>query len=401
MSSTAPTQIRQHLRAALMALAGVVLLLSVAMLSFQRIGDRHMSQLIVTPLKAKDQGERIQREAFLRDDVLPVVGSSELTLEVNNRAVDVFLSKPTGFQVCPIGRAGNTSLMMAHKIAALGDRIRGRKIALIFSASWFFRVGVPDDSYAGNFSPLQVLRLLQNEGLEDGLRRRFLSRLKDYPETLDLRPALGFYVRNAEAGGAWPAIQRAAIRPLIEVQRAKLSLEDLFATAGAVIRLPDLRNSPTMALQDMEWDRKINQMEDDEAKEAAADPNTNVAPLLLDNGVYDGPFLAEMNASIEWDDFGLLLDTLKSFGATAYLISVPLTGTGYDRRGVSRAARDKFYHRFESLCAEHGYQANTFSDHDRDDGFTIPKSSHFTPKGWLYVDRALDDFYHDRPNRKG
>lgn len=398
MSSPTVKPSRPHLRAFLLAMTVLLLLLPLVSLGFQRMSDAHMRELIVMPIKAKDQGERIQHEAFLRDDVLPVIGSSELTLDVENRASDVFLHKPTGFQVCPIGRAGNSCLLMAEKVAALGERMRGKKMALIFSSSWFYRATVPADSYAGNFSPLQVMRLLQNGGIDAGLRKRFLARMLEFPDTFDSRPLLGAYIRNTANNGIWPALKCAAMRPLLEIQKTKLTWEDLFATSSVEItlRLPECVEKP-VGSQAMEWDRKIAELEAKDAAVAAADPEQSVLRRVIDHGENDNDFLAELHASKEWDDFQLVLDTLKLFGAKACFISVPLSGTGFDRKGVSRAARDVFYRRFESVCADHGYQAQTFSDHDLDDGFTIPRSSHFTPKGWLYVDRVLDDFYHDRP----
>ncbi|MEI6536754.1 MAG: D-alanyl-lipoteichoic acid biosynthesis protein DltD, partial [Verrucomicrobiaceae bacterium] len=344
--------------------------------------------------KLKDQGEWLQREVFLHDDVLPVYGSSELTLDVKNRANEIFRYQPTGFQISPVGGPGDTSIMMAEKLAALGERIRDKKIVLIFSSSWFFRKSVPDDSYAGNFSPLQAVRLLENEALDAGLRKRFLARMLEFPDTLNERPVLGIYVRSSAKEGAWSGLKRAVIQPLLEAQKAKLSWEDFFATANEALNLRTIKGSWSPEPQDMDWDKRITQME---AQEAAANRDNIIPKRLQENGAHDGEFLADIDASREWEDFRLLLDTLNFFGARAVLISVPIGGTGYDRRGVSRVARDGFYHRFESLCAKHGYRAVTFSDHDLDDGFTIPRSSHFTPKGWLYVDRVLDDFYHDRP----
>lgn len=192
-------------------------------------------------------------------------------------------------------------------------------------------------------------------------------------------------------------MKRAVVRPLMEAQRAKFSLEDLFATANVAMSSPKQEIGENPEPQTMNWDKMIAQMEVAEVAEAAADPDRPVLNRLKEKGAHDDEFMAEMNTSRELDDFRLLLDTLKSFGAKAVLISVPIAGTVYDRHGVSGLALDQFYRRFEALSAEHGFQAVTFSDHDKDDGFTIPKSSHFTPKGWLYVDRVLDDFYHGRP----
>lgn len=385
---------RPHLRAFLLALIGIAMFFLVTTLLFQSIGDRRMRELMVMPYKGKDQGERVQRAAFLHDDVIPVFGSSELTLDVKYRATDVFRNMPTGFQVCPIGRAGNTSILMAEKLAALGERIRGRKVALIFSSSWFLRTGVPADSYAGNFSPLQALRMVRNENLDADLRKSFLARMQEFPATLNQRPLLGTYIRNSGSEGAFCRLKCMVARPLIEVQKAKLIWEDIYATTSEPIINQHGEDRLPSDPKTMDWDRLIAQAE---LEAVPQDANAPLQPRLMQAGTHDDEFLTDMHASKEWDDFKLLLDTLKAFGANALLISVPLTGEGWNQRGVSGRARDGYYHRFESECSEHGYQAVTFADHDMDEGFTISRSSHFTPKGWLYVDRVLDDFYHDRP----
>lgn len=383
-----------HLRAFLLALGGFMLLMVISRPVFESIGKTRLRELMSMPIKLKDQGEWLQREALLHDDVLPIYGSSELTLDVKNRANDIFRHMPTGFQVSPVGGPGNTSLLMAEKLAAMGERIRGRKIAVILSSSWFFRPSVPDDSYAGNFSPLHAIRLLQDESPDSGLRGRFLTRMLEFPETLEKIPALGVYARGAEEAGWCSALMRMIHKPLIESEKTKLTWEDFFSTANEAACIRRSQGDWTPVPQSLDWDSMIAQME---AEEAAASPDMPDRNFVSKDGAHDGEFLAEMRQSKEWGDFMLLLDTLKSFGAKPVLISVPIAGTGHDRHGVSRTARNAFYHQFESLCMKYGFPAVTFSDHDMDDGFTIPRSSHFTPKGWLYVDRVLDDFYHDRP----
>ena len=38
----------------------------------------------------------------------------------------------------------------------------------------------------------------------------------------------------------------------------------------------------------------------------------------------------------------------------------------------------------------------TFEGHDLDEDFLAGHHDHLTDKGWLYFDKAIDDFYHDR-----
>jgi len=40
-----------------------------------------------------------------------------------------------------------------------------------------------------------------------------------------------------------------------------------------------------------------------------------------------------------------------------------------------------------------------FADHDGDPLFVLNARGHLMPKGWVYYDLALDQFFHDQPLR--
>jgi D-alanine transfer protein len=83
----------------------------------------------------KNQGLAFQRAAARAPDILLLYGSSELSDPVLNRASDFFSREPSGFQVCPVGRAGTTSLIILQKLGALGSELRDRKVAILLSPS--------------------------------------------------------------------------------------------------------------------------------------------------------------------------------------------------------------------------------------------------------------------------
>jgi poly-D-alanine transfer protein DltD len=100
----------------------------------------------------KNQGLALQRAAARAPDILLLYGSSELIDPIPNRASDFFSREPSGFQVCPVGKAGTTSLIILQKVGALGSKLRGRKVAISLSPSSFFTPAVSPYAYAGNFS---------------------------------------------------------------------------------------------------------------------------------------------------------------------------------------------------------------------------------------------------------
>src|ERR1700752_925087 len=85
----------------------------------------------------KNQGLALQRAAARAPDIMLFYGSSELIDPIPNRASDFFSSEPSGFQVCPIGKAGTTSLTILQKLGALGSKLRGCKIWTSLSSSSF------------------------------------------------------------------------------------------------------------------------------------------------------------------------------------------------------------------------------------------------------------------------
>jgi len=46
------------------------------------------------------------------------------------------------------------------------------------------------------------------------------------------------------------------------------------------------------------------------------------------------------------------------------------------------------------LAQRYHFPLLQFEDHDADPDFLIAHREHPTPKGWMYYDRALDDFFH-------
>ena len=103
---------------------------------------------------------------------------------VPNRASDFFSSAPSGFQVCPVGKAGTTSLIILQKLAALGSELRGRKVVISLSPSSFFTPAVNPDAYAANFSLPAANGILFSDVLDLHLKTEIAKRMLQFPDTL-------------------------------------------------------------------------------------------------------------------------------------------------------------------------------------------------------------------------
>jgi len=111
----------------------------------------------------------------------------------------------------------------------------------------------------------------------------------------------------------------------------------------------------------------------------------------------DARFRRGMQRAREWADFELLLRTLRELGAKPLVLSMPIGGTYYDYLNVSQQARDDYYAKIRQLSSAYGAQVRDFADHDRDNTFVLNARGHLLPKGWIYYNQALDNFYHGQP----
>jgi hypothetical protein len=63
-------------------------------------------------------------------------------------------------------------------------------------------------------------------------------------------------------------------------------------------------------------------------------------------------------------------------------------------RGVSRSTREIYYDKLRELARRYHFPLVESEDHDADPTFLIAHREHPTPKGWMYYDKALDNFFH-------
>src|SRR6266566_1940622 len=173
-----------HLSSALIACA-----LTAALLSGSRLLAMYLEQRTIHATAPKDffiknQGLAFERAAARAPDILLLYGSSELSDPIPNRASDFFSSEPSGFQVCPVGKAGTTSLIILQKLGALGSELRDRKVVIWVSPSWFFTPAVSPYYYAGNFSLPAASGILFDDALDWNLKTEIVKRMSQFPDTL-------------------------------------------------------------------------------------------------------------------------------------------------------------------------------------------------------------------------
>jgi D-alanine transfer protein len=103
-----------------------------------------------------------------------------------------------------------------------------------------------------------------------------------------------------------------------------------------------------------------------------------------------------LSNSKEWEDFELLLSVLQETGAQPLILARPLNGVMWTALGASLPSRQVFYVRLQATVQPYGFPLVNFYDQDTNRLFSVDIYSHTSRLGWVYVDQALDSFYHGK-----
>ena len=380
-----------QLTAALIAL-GITAVISCVGVLAGRYLDRHYIHILAPiPFPHKDEGIALQKLAFNQPDLLPIYGSSELVKPSNKKPTDFFRSYPTGFSVFPVGKAGATSLVILQKLAGVGSDLRGKKLAILLSPSWFFHPNVPIAYYNGTFSLLQAGELIYSGQLSFTLKCDVARQMLQYPATLEKSTLLDFSLKQIAANSPLSRTLYYLTVPLGRMANGILRVEDYLETLFFVVKQwGALQVGVRHCASAVDWDDLIAQAVSQTKEQNDRDQKANSIQMGLT------VFISRGRLAHEWTDFELLLRGLNELGARPLLLSIPMNGRYFDRFGIDRKARDVYYKRLCALAREYDIPLIDFEEHDEDEDFLVDHHDHLSDKGWLYFDKALDDFFHDR-----
>src|SRR6266446_6463261 len=329
----------------------------------------------------KNQGLALQRAAARAPNILLLYGSSELIDPIPNRASDFFSREPTGFEVCPVGKAGTTSLTILQKLGALGSELRGRKIAISLSASSFLTPALKPEFYAGNFSLAAASGTLFGNALDSSLKSEIAKRMLQFPDTLGKDGLLQLAASCLASSRPLDRIILMAIWPLGKLQNTILDLQDHFEALiyilGGGKPVPD-------------WLRPVHPHKV-HARKASDGDDQQTESFDTIRPARDAAFRARITAASEWTDLELLFRTLAELKAEPLILSMPIDA--YAARGVSRSTPEAYYERMRELAQRYRFPVIEFEQHDADPAFLFAHREHPTPRGWMVYNRALDDFF--------
>jgi D-alanine transfer protein len=391
---------------------GALLVITGAVLRHDRARVRR-ADATLAPLRFAQKWHGTAAPLALLDDprVLPLWGSSELAAAMPNRATEFFASYPTGFAVAPLGDRGYPVFTMALGLGSLGPALRGKRVVVSLSGTWFLGDTPSEPALPTFYSPLQVGDVLFSSGLPIELRRRIARRVMTYRLARGdqplLRAALACLARRCVAEPLLPLLA-----PLWATQSLFWRAEDYHRVAHEIDRASEHASdrvaaaAPTPAARrvTVPWTTVIARGDSLWRARSATNAmgiadtiwQADSVRLIASAGqLNDSIFVGRMESAERWEDLDILLGTLQALGARPLILVSPLKGAWWDFRGVSGDARRRYYQRFDSVTARYGFQTRSFAERDGDPYFLSETRSHPSAKGWAVYDSVIDAFYHD------
>jgi poly-D-alanine transfer protein DltD len=290
---------------------------------------------------------------------------------------------------------------MAVGLGSLGSAVRGRRIVISLSGSWFLgdQIRFNSVNFRTHFSELQTGDLAFRSGLPLELRRRFARRILSYKPLSEIDPLLGTVLTCLAEQCALERLVP-ALTPLWLLQSLPRRARD-YAQLNAELRSA---GPPVRVASSIDWE-DLQQKNDSLWKVQSSSNQFGIqdsiwnefhAKLLASkNSMGDSVFVSTMERTSIWEDLDLLLATLEALGARPLVLNTPLKGVYWDHVGVSAAARGRLYNRFEAVTAPYHVPTRNFREFDEDPYFLSEPRSHLSGKGWAVYDRTINAFYHD------
>lgn len=363
------------------------------------IGDRNYTE--------KMTGLYLLKQSAARDDNLIIYGSSELpTFEISTNPANFFAGKRCGFQVNLVGRGSCQSIIHALSIAASGDALKGKKVALITSPQSYVPEGIAPDMFMANFSPQQYLELLQARDLSPEVKRYLSARVLELFDRYESSEgaakadsAIRMLAEQYARPSAFAYARNAALTPYYAFSRSLYDLRDK-ASARAVLESAG-EDAPPAKSAEIDWMREERAALADASRMTGNNDfgmlddyyTTNVGSRLprlkdRDRGL-------DYSVSAEYDDLRILFEICRQKEIEPLFIHVPLHGQWSDYTGFTAERRARYYRNVREIAEEYGVQTLDLTSYEYVPYF-LCDVMHLGWKGWLTVDRALIDYYYER-----
>lgn len=394
------------MRKAVWTISAVLAAVLAAVLVFcgvQHLSAEYPTQLYGALEPQKITGQYLLRRSASQKDVLPVFGSSELkTTDICTHPANFFSEHDCGFTPDLIGRGSCQSLVHAMAIAASGDLLTDRKIVLITAPQSYVPEGIAPDLFFANFSEQQMLSILRDPQLSDGIKDYFSRRVQELRKSY--AGQTGTELQTDTAAGLLTAARcrsdafsSAALQPYAYLSSFLLDLKDRTDSAKLMGKYGNKPAAFKTAAVD--WDA-----ETDAAMEQAAQMVTNNDYFMQDGyySTYIGSRLSSLagkdagvsyDESPEYDDLRCLMEVCSEKHIRVLFVHVPIHAKWYDYTGLSAEKRKNYYEKVENIVQQYDNVTLLDLTDSEYEPYFMCDTMHLGWKGWLSVDRAIVEFW--------
>lgn len=354
----------------------------------------------ITPHFDTFQGSLLQQKAFQTPGVLPMYGSSEMSMIKDYHPAKI-LTPETGVTPFLVGKGGTQTIIHVLNFASLKD-LEGKKVAIFLTPQWFTQGGIPQSFFEGNFSALQAYQILFDSKLSPRIKRQITQRILKFPGAYKDYPHLKKLLSDELESGYGVEMDRTLNWVPAHMEYAALEIQDIVKTEWHVRRLSqktinDYSHKYTSD-QPIAWDNLR-----EKAKLEGMSSTTN-NPFGMDSTFYQENILPKLqekkdtdkndtlSTSPEYDDLQLLIQVLKEKKVKPLFVIIPMNGRWYDYTGIQSSERKKCYTKLYTLIKGEGYPVADFSSHEYED-YYLRDPWHLAWKGWVDVDQKLYEFY--------
>ena len=335
-------------------------------------------------------------DKVITQNSMVVLGSSELSSADNIAYPEsLFNEGYADYNMILMGAGHLQSIAQAVNVGALQNNIKNNKVVLIVSPQWFTPEGLTSEEYSSRFEEANYVEFLKNSNISKETKTAVANRMN---ELLTADPTTLQRVNKYE-----DIYLNHTLNPITYLEMSTYSTfrnaKTRFETAN---ELKNRTISPDKSKYVKAEDIKFDELMDDAEKQGNIESTNN------SYGIYDDYFNryikdsyedlsgsyadSSFATSPEYDDLRLFLQVCKELGIDPLIVSVPVNGRWYDYAGFSKADRNTYYQNIRNICAEYGVALADFSDKEYELYF-LKDIMHLGWKGWVYLDRAVYDFY--------
>lgn len=347
----------------------------------------------------KNEGIILQQAAMKIGNSIPLYGSSELYETTNPFHPSNFFRPGDRLQVDLIGRAYCQSLIQLIDYGALGNAIKGKKIALIVSPQWFTKDGLTSQDFNVDFSEQQFFAFMSNPAISSSLKRYVAGRVRSLIGTNQNAAEVKEYCDLYLQHNYYSSLMSSILSPYYDLETNLLNSKDLVQSVKLLAQdKPRANSGPVHEAGPIDWNSEIRAA----ARIGIKTANNN--SFYMDNqyynryvkrqlAIYKGYMKNESySISPEYGDFNELLALCKQEDILPLIISIPVNGRWYDYCDFSKKDRSQYYANIRKDVISDGFKLADFSGHEYDKYF-LRDSMHLGLKGWLYVDKALYSYF--------